>query len=119
MSAIDKTRSLLDMLGVKAPDIRAWAAAGFFVLTYKAFNMIEHNPGLLDDPAFMTFVGALTSGGILAVANNLFGGTKSGAAASEALAKSAGTGPGGQTTSTTNSTSETSTSETSTSKVAP
>ena len=68
------------------PDLRGWAIMGFFALTFFCLHMIETNPALLANPGFMQFISALSTGGILLVASNLFGGTK---ASSEANAKMA------------------------------
>ena len=75
------------------PDLRGWAIMGFFALTFFCLHMIETNPALLANPGFMQFISALSTGGILLVASNLFGGTKSGsensAKMADALASSA------------------------------
>jgi hypothetical protein len=68
------------------PDVRGWAMAGYFGLTYYLLKMIDDNPELLANSSFMQFAQALATGGVLLVATNLFGGTKSGA---EAGAKTA------------------------------
>ncbi len=68
------------------PDMRGWAAAGFFALTFYVLYMIEKNPALLSVPSFMQFAGGLIAGGVLAVGAFLFGGTKSGAETSAKIA---------------------------------
>jgi hypothetical protein len=60
------------------PDLRGWAVLGFFGLTFFSLEMIRENPALLSVAAFMQYIGALATGGILLVAANLFGGTKAG-----------------------------------------
>jgi hypothetical protein len=72
--------------GRLVPDVRGWAIMGFFALTFDLLWMINHNPALLKDASFMQFAQTLATGGILLVASNLFGGTKSGAETNSALA---------------------------------
>lgn len=83
---------------VVIPDVRGWAMVGFFILTFFLLLMIDHNPLLLANASFMQFAGTLMAGGILLIANNLFGGTKSGVEAStknaEAIQALAATGTG-------------------------
>lgn len=74
------------MTGPGWPDVRGWAILGFFGLTFQLLHMIDTNPALLKDASFMQFAQALATGGILLVATNLFGGTKSGAETNSALA---------------------------------
>lgn len=78
------------------PDLRGWAIVGFFAITFYCLRMIETNPALLANPGFMQFISALSTGGILLIASNLFGGTKSSADANAKLAEIAasGTTPG-------------------------
>ncbi len=90
----EKIRSVMELLGIKAPDIRAWVAFGCYVLVYKLLNMLEHQPLLLKDPAFMAFAGVLSGGTVIIVVQNMFGGTKSGVDTNAALAKVAATGTG-------------------------
>lgn len=70
----------------RGPDVRGWAIVGFFALTFMILQMIRENPNLLAVASFMQFAGALATGGVLTVASNLFGGTKSGAETNSALA---------------------------------
>lgn len=93
---MEKTVSILDRLGVKVPDIRAWVALGCFILIHKVLTMIGIDRTLLGDPAFMAYVGVLTGGTVIIVVQNMFGGTKSGVEAAAAAAKASGTGDGGK-----------------------
>ncbi len=68
------------------PDVRGWAIVGFFGLAFKLLDMIGNNQALLKDASFMQFAQSLATGGVLLVATNLFGGTKSGAETNKALA---------------------------------
>lgn len=70
------------------PDVRGFAIIGFFALTFMLLGMIARNPDLLKDAAFMQLAQSLATGGILLVASNLFGGTKSGTETNKALAES-------------------------------
>lgn len=60
------------------PDTRGWATAAFFVIEFKLLDMIQHNPTLLANASFMQFAGTLTTGGVLLIASNLFGASKTG-----------------------------------------
>lgn len=73
------------------PDVRGWAVIGFFALTFYALYMIDKNPELLSNASFMQFIQALSTGGILLVAGNLFGGTKSGAETTARITQAATT----------------------------
>lgn len=90
--SMDKFRSVMDLLGIKAPDIRAWVALGCFILVYKVLDLVGKDRTLLTDPAFMAYVGVLTGGTVIVVVQNMFGGTKSGVDTNAALAKVAATG---------------------------
>lgn len=68
------------------PDQRGWVAIGFFAAEFKLLDMISTNPALLANASFMQFAGMITTGGVLLIASNLFGGTKSGADASAKIA---------------------------------
>lgn len=59
------------------PDLRGWAIAGFFALTFFTLAMIRENPALLANASFMQFVQQLSTGGLLLVASYLFGSSKS------------------------------------------
>lgn len=72
---------------MQLPDVRGWAVIGFFGLTYLILGMIYFHPELLKDADFMQFSQTLATGGILLIASNLFGGTKSGAETNKALAE--------------------------------
>lgn len=76
------------MTGPGWPEVRGWAIIGFFGLTFALLGMIAANPALLENASFMQFAQSLATGGILLVATNLFGGTKSGAETNSALASS-------------------------------
>lgn len=76
------------MKDLKSPDVRGWAIIGFFAITFLILLMIDRNPALLKDSSFMQLAQSLATGGILLVATNLFGGTKSGAETNSALAAS-------------------------------
>lgn len=69
------------------PDVRGWTIIGFFGLTYAILAMIYFHPEFLKDADFMQFSQTLATGGILLIASNLFGGTKSGAETNKALAE--------------------------------
>lgn len=73
----------------RGPDVRGWAIIGFFAVTFITLAMIREQPALLKDSSFMQFIQALSTGGILLVASNLFGGTKSGAEVSDKIASAA------------------------------
>lgn len=75
------------MSGPGWPDVRGWAIIGFFALTFVLLGLIGLNPDLLENASFMQFAQSLATGGILLVATNLFGGTKSGAETNSALAR--------------------------------
>ena len=61
------------------PDTRAWVIVGIFLLAYKLLSMIEANPTLLSNAAFMIVVSLIIGGaGLGAVVSFLFGGTKTG-----------------------------------------
>ncbi|HEX7887659.1 MAG TPA: hypothetical protein VF474_16920 [Phenylobacterium sp.] len=68
------------------PDFRGWVAFGFFGLTFYALRMIEKNPVLLANASFMQVLSTLLAGGVLLIAMNLFGGTRSGTATNDKLA---------------------------------
>lgn len=64
------------------PDMRGWAAAGFFALAGYLLHMIEVKPELLNSAPFMQFAGMVMTGGVLLVGSYLFGANKAGADAS-------------------------------------
>lgn len=82
-----------DGLWPKGPDVRGWAIIGFFGITFATLAIIRESPALLKDASFMQFIQGLSTGGILLVASNLFGGTKSGAEVNDKLAQSIASAP--------------------------
>lgn len=68
------------------PDFRGWVAFGFFALTFYLLDMIRANPALLANASFMQVLSTVLAGGVLLIAMNLFGGTKSGAETSAKIA---------------------------------
>ena len=60
------------------PDSRGWVILGFFALEFYMLRLISEDGTLLANAAFMQVMMAITTGGILLIASNLFGGTKSG-----------------------------------------
>lgn len=61
------------------PETRGWAMFGFFVLEFYLLYMIKDDGTLLANASFMQMAGTITTGGVLLIASNLFGGTKAGA----------------------------------------
>lgn len=61
------------------PDSRGWVIAGFFALEFYMLYLIKEDGTLLANAAFMQVMTALTTGGVLLIATNLFGGTRSSA----------------------------------------
>jgi len=61
------------------PDARGWVIFGFFFLEHELMHMIGDDGTLLANSAFMQFAGMITTGGVLLIASNMFGGTKAGA----------------------------------------
>lgn len=59
------------------PDTRGWVIAGFFGLEFYILYLVKEDGTLLANAAFMQMVTTLTTGGVLLIANFLFGGTKS------------------------------------------
>ncbi len=61
------------------PDTRFFIAVGYFALVWRVLYMIEGNPSLLTNAAFMTVVTLIAgTGGLGIVGAFFFGGTKSG-----------------------------------------
>lgn len=60
------------------PDIRGLVIVGYFGLAARLLYMIEGNPALLKDAAFMTVVTLILATGLGTIATYLFGGTKTG-----------------------------------------
>lgn len=58
------------------PDTRGWVIAGFFGLEFYILYLVKEDGTLLANAAFMQMVTTLTTGGVLLIANFLFGGTK-------------------------------------------
>jgi hypothetical protein len=61
------------------PDARGWVIVGFFALEFYMLYLIKEDGTLLANAAFMQVMAALTQGGVILIATNLFGGTRSGA----------------------------------------
>lgn len=61
------------------PDARGWVIVGFFALEFYMLYLIKEDGTLLANAAFMQVMTALTTGGVLMIATNLFGGTRAGA----------------------------------------
>lgn len=61
------------------PDARGWVIAGFFGLEFFMLYLVKEDGTLLANSSFMQTVTAITTGGVLLIAQNLFGGTRSGA----------------------------------------
>lgn len=59
------------------PDARGWVIVGFFGLEFFMLYLVKEDGTLLANASFMQTVTALTTGGVLLIAQNLFGGTKS------------------------------------------
>lgn len=59
------------------PDSRGWVILGFFALEFYMFYLIKEDGTLLANAAFMQVMTAITTGGVLAIAQNLYGGTRS------------------------------------------
>lgn len=59
------------------PDSRGWVILGFFALEFYMLYLIKEDGTLLANSAFMQVMTALTTGGVLLIATNLFGGTRS------------------------------------------
>jgi hypothetical protein len=72
--------------GIRVPDVRGWALIGAIGLTLGILFMIYKRPALVDSASFMQLATLIISGTALACYYNLFGGTKSGADATKALA---------------------------------
>lgn len=65
--------------GLGWPDARGWVIAGFFALEFFMLYLVKEDGTLLANSSFMQTVTAITTGGVLLIAQNLFGGTRSGA----------------------------------------
>lgn len=61
------------------PDGRGWVIVGFFGLEFFMLWCIREDGTLLANASFMQVVTALSTGGVLLIAQNMFGGTRSGA----------------------------------------
>lgn len=62
------------------PEPRYWIALGYFILSWRLLEMVDGNPRLLENAAFMTIAALIVgSGGLGVVASFYFGGTKTGA----------------------------------------
>lgn len=59
------------------PETRGWAMLGFFAIEFYLLYMIQNDGTLLANASFMQMAGTITTGGVLLIASNLFGGTKS------------------------------------------
>lgn len=67
------------MRGPGWPDSRGWVILGFFVLEFFILWIIREDGTLLANASFMQLVTTLTTGGVLLIAMNMFGGTRAGA----------------------------------------
>lgn len=72
-------RNIPRVKGPGWPDGRGWVIVGFFGLEFYMLYLIKEDGTLLANAAFMQVMTAITTGGILAIAQNLFGGTRAGA----------------------------------------
>lgn len=61
------------------PDARGWVIVGFFWLEHDIIQAIVADGTLLSNASFMQLAGMITTGGVLLIASNMFGGTKAGA----------------------------------------
>lgn len=61
------------------PDARGWVIAGFFALEFYMLYLIKEDGTLLANASFMQVMTAISTGGVLLICQNLFGGTRSGA----------------------------------------
>lgn len=61
------------------PDARGWVIAGFFGLEFYILYMVREDGTLLANASFMQMAANITTGGVLLIAMNMFGGTKAGA----------------------------------------
>lgn len=71
-------RQTAKLKGPGWPDARGWVIVGFFGLEFYMLYLIKEDGTLLANAAFMQVMTALTTGGVLLIATNLFGGTRSG-----------------------------------------
>lgn len=60
------------------PDARGWVIIGFFGLEFAILWIIREDGTLLTNASFMQLVTTLTTGGVLLIAMNMFGGTRAG-----------------------------------------
>lgn len=70
-------KRVLGIQGPGWPDARGWVIAGFFALEFALIWCIREDGTLLANASFMQVVTALSTGGVLLIAQNMFGGTKS------------------------------------------
>lgn len=75
---IPQKTSVLGIKGPGWPDARGWVIVGFFGIEFALIWCIREDGTLLANASFMQVVTALTTGGVLLIAQNMFGGTKSG-----------------------------------------
>lgn len=61
------------------PDARGWVIAGFFFLEHDILHAVMEDGTLLANSSFMQLAGMITTGGVLLIGSNFFGGTKAGA----------------------------------------
>lgn len=61
------------------PDARGWVIFGFFALDFLLIWCIREDGTLLANSSFMQMVTAINTGGVLLIAQNMFGGTRAGA----------------------------------------
>lgn len=60
------------------PDARGWVIVGFFGLEFFILWCVREDGTLLANASFMQMATSITTGGVLLIAMNMFGGTKSG-----------------------------------------
>ncbi len=84
------------------PDARTWVSIGYFSLVWRVLYMIERNPALLGNAAFMTVVTLIAgTGGLGIVGAFYFGGTKVGSEVMANQSRTLASGPPPGTTVTT------------------
>lgn len=69
---------LVKLRGPGWPDSRGWVILGFFGLEFYILYLIKDDGTLLANASFMQLATTLTTGGVLLICMNLFGGTRSG-----------------------------------------
>ena len=75
---VPQKTSPLGFKGPGWPDARGWVIAGFFGLEFFMLYLVKEDGTLLANSSFMQTVTAITTGGVLLIAQNMFGGTRAG-----------------------------------------